>query len=398
MKIEIKKIGNSDGLILPRELMQRLDLKRGQQLHITEMAGGGFQVLPYDRDFEKTMEIAKLIANNHTGAVMGVKALMLKQKTMSQLEQFDAETIYTRDSPGVVDITVREPAPQQDPLSPFVPPSGGTATAEGSGFVYDEQGDIITADHVVSGGTSVTVRFPDGRVAAAKVVGTDASTDLAVIRVDVPADALTPLALGDSSAVRPGQALVAIGSPYGYAQSITAGIASAVDRGISAPNGFTIPNAIQTDAAINHGNSGGPLIEASGAVVGVNDQIQSTSNDNSGVGFAVPSNTVRAVAADLIAGRKAEHSYLGIRIADRRNGAGAMVESVQAGSPAAKAGLRAGDLVTEVDGAAVADANALTARIASHRPGDKVVLVVFRDGKRLTVSTTLVVRPAATSA
>ena len=314
------------------------------------------------------------------------------------VDQFDAEMIYRRDSPGVVDITVRERAQQTDPLSPFFSPSSGTAMAEGSGFVFDKLGDIVTADHVVSGATAVSVRFSDGRVAKAIVVGADPSTDLAVIKVEVPADSLTPLTLGDSSTVQPGQGLVAIGSPYGYAESITAGIASAVDRGISAPNGFTIPDAIQTDAAINHGNSGGPLIEASGDVVGVNDQIQSTSNDNSGVGFAVPSNTVKTVVSDLIAGRKAEHPFLGIRIGDAASGAGALVGTVQAGSPAANAGLRTNDVVTSIDGVAVIDADGLTAQIAGHRPGDKVTLTVVRGGNTLTVTAKLAMRPASASA
>ena len=314
------------------------------------------------------------------------------------VDRFDAETIYRRDGPGVVDITVRERAQQLDPLSPFFPPTTGTAMAEGSGFVFDKLGDIVTADHVVSGATSVTVRFPGGRVATAKVVGADPSSDLAVIRVDVPTDSLTPLTLGDSDAVEPGQGLVAIGSPYGYAESITAGIASAVDRGISAPNGFTIPNAIQTDAAINHGNSGGPLIEASGDVVGVNDQIQSSSNDNSGVGFAVPSNTVKTVVADLIAGRKAEHPFLGIHIGDPASGAGALVGPVQAASPAANAGVRTNDVITRVDGIAVPDANGLTAEIARRRPGDTITLTIVRGGKAITLTATLASRPASTSA
>ena len=159
-------------------------------------------------------------------------------------------------------------------VSPFGP--GGSsqqAQAEGTGFVYDKSGDIVTAAHVVSGATKISVRFSDGTTAKATLVGSDPSTDTAVIKVSVSASKLTPIALANSSTVEPGEGVVAIGSPFGYAESITAGIVSAVDRDIEAPNGYTIPNAIQTDAAINHGNSGGPLINSSGDVIGVNVQI-----------------------------------------------------------------------------------------------------------------------------
>ena len=195
----------------------------------------------------------------------------------------------------------------QGGLSPFVPGGSQQAQAEGTGFVYDRQGDIVTASHVVSGATKITVRFKDGTIAKATLVGSDPSSDTAVIRVSVPGETLTPLALADSSTVAPGEGVLAIGSPFGYAESITAGIVSAVDRDIQAPNNFAIPNTIQTDAAINHGNSGGPLIDSSGKVVGVNVQIatddQGGASNNAGVGFAVPSNTVKSVVDDMIAGR-----------------------------------------------------------------------------------------------
>src|SRR5690242_4542366 len=190
--------------------------------------------------------------------------------------QFDAETIYTRDSPGVVDITVTVGSTSKSGgLSPFTPGGGGSqqTQAEGTGYVYDKSGNIITADHVVDGATKITVRFKDGSTAKATLVGTDPSTDTAVIRVSVPASKLTPLQLADSSTVSPGEGVVAIGSPFGYSESITAGIVSAVDRDITAPNGYSISNTIQTDAAINHGNSGGPLIDATGKVIGTNVQI-----------------------------------------------------------------------------------------------------------------------------
>ncbi len=263
--------------------------------------------------------------------------------------QFDAETIYKRDSPGVVDITVTEAASagSNGGLSPFVPGGGSKqAQAEGTGFVYDKNGDIVTADHVVSGATKITVRFADGTTAKATLVGADPSTDTAVIKVSVPSSKLTPLALADSSTVEPGEGVVAIGSPFGYAESITAGIVSAVDRNIEAPNGYTISNTIQTDAAINHGNSGGPLIDSSGKVVGTNVQIavddQGGGSANAGVGFAVPSNAVKAVVDDLIAGKAIEHPYLGVAVGDSPSGSGAQVGTVREGSPAAAAGLEVG--------------------------------------------------------
>ncbi len=317
---------------------------------------------------------------------------------------YDAAAIYAKDSPGVVDITVTESASPQsgNGLSPFVPGGSQQAQAEGTGFVYDRQGDIVTASHVVSGATKISVRFKDGTIAKATLVGSDPSTDTAVIRVSVPASTLTPIALGDSSSVAPGEGVLAIGSPFGYAESITAGIVSAVDRDITAPNNFAIPNTIQTDAAINHGNSGGPLIDASGRVIGVNVQIatddQSSSSNNAGVGFAVPSNTVKTVVDDMIAGRAVQHAYLGVSVGDDPTGAGARVDSVRAGSPASKAGLQSGDIVVAADGTKVVSANQLTAIVAGREPGDTLRLTVDRGGSSRTLDVTLSTRPATASA
>ena len=311
-----------------------------------------------------------------------------------------AEQIYTQDSPGVVDISVTTDAAPQG-LSPFGP-GGGSASAEGTGFVYDTAGNIVTASHVVDGATAIHVRFADGSVAKATLVGTDPSSDTAVIKVDVGQSKLTPLALADSSAVRPGQGVVAIGSPFGYEESITAGIVSAVDRSIEAPNGYSIPNAIQTDAAINHGNSGGPLIDASGKVVGVNVQIAADdsggTSQNAGVGFAVPSNTVKHVVQDLVAGRTVQHAYLGVSIGSSTSGAGAVIGTVRPGGPAAAAGLQSGDVVTAVNGKPIASANALTAAIGALQPGDKATLALRRGGSTLTLTVTLGTRPATASA
>ena len=317
--------------------------------------------------------------------------------------QLDAETIYTRDSPGVVDITVTVASKASSGTSPFTP--GGSSQqsqAEGTGYVYDKSGNIITADHVVDGATKISVRFKDGSTAKATLVGADPSTDTAVIKVSVPSSKLTPLELADSTTVAPGEGVVAIGSPFGYAESITAGIVSAVDRDIKAPNGYSISNTIQTDAAINHGNSGGPLIDTTGRVIGTNVQIavddQNGGSANAGVGFAVPSSTVKTVADDLIAGKVVEHAYLGVSVGDSVSGSGAQIGTVRAGGPAAAAGLKTGDVITAIDGATIANANQLTAAVSSHQPGETLHLTVKRGGSTITISVKLGIRPATTTA
>ena len=311
-----------------------------------------------------------------------------------------AEQIYRLDSPGVVDISVTTQGGQSD-VSPFGP-SGGSSRAEGTGFVYDTSGNIVTASHVVDGATGIHVRFKDGSIAKATLVGTDPSSDTAVIKVDAASSKLKPLTLADSGDVNPGQGAVAIGSPFGYEESITAGIVSAVDRTIQAPNGYSIPNTIQTDAPINHGNSGGPLIDASGKVIGVNVQIAADdsggASQNAGVGFAVPSNTVKSVADSLIAGRPVQHAYLGVSIGTNANGTGAVIGTVRAGSPAADAGVESGDVVVAVNGKQVNAANELTAAIAALRPGDKATLKVQRAGSTVTLTVTLGTRPSSATA
>jgi putative serine protease PepD len=355
---------------------------------------------------EGTQEVGKgnrgrrrllLIPATAVSATASTATASIAQKAAS----LDAETIYRQDSPGVVDITVTESA-SQNQISPFSPSGSQQATAEGTGYVYDKSGHIITADHVVSGASKITVRFQDGSTATATLVGADASTDTAVIKVSVPESKLTPLALANSSTVAPGEGVVAIGSPFGYSESITAGIVSAVDRTIQAPNGYSISNTIQTDAAINHGNSGGPLIDSTGKVVGTNVQIavddQTSSSVNAGVGFAVPSNTVKSVADSLIAGKAVQHAYLGVSVGNSTSGSGAQVGTVRAGSPAATAGLKQGDVITAIDGKAVADANALTAVVGSHQPGDTISVTVKRGDATMHLSVKLGTRPASTNA
>jgi putative serine protease PepD len=294
--------------------------------------------------------------------------------------------VYNRASKGVVEITVTSTSSAY--------PFGGSQTqqAQGSGFVYDPAGHIVTNEHVVDGAQSVTVKFWNGQTFKAKVVGTDASTDLAVLKVSAPSSVLHPLSLGDSSAVQVGQPVVAIGSPFGLEESVTAGIVSALHREMTAPNNFTITDSIQTDAAINHGNSGGPLLDLTGKVVGVTSQIESDSGGNDGVGFAIPSNTVSSIVSQLVSGGDAQHAYLGVAVST--SSAGVRLTEVRSGTPASKAGLRAGDVVKSVDGTAVTDAAELSSAIDAKRPGDTVTLRYVRDGISKTVAVKLAERPS----
>jgi S1-C subfamily serine protease len=323
------------------------------------------------------------------------------------------EQIYARAAPGVVVIT--------DTVTEQITPSTAEkVSALGSGFVIDKQGDIVTNDHVVQGGTGIRVGFSSGATYPAKVVGTDPSTDVAVVRVQAPASALHPLAFADSAAVKVGDPAYAIGNPFGLDRTMTAGIVSATGRDIQAPNGLTIANSIQTDAPINHGNSGGPLLDRFGRVIGINAQIQGgTVNANVGVGFAISSDTAKSVADQLIAGGRVAHAWLGVQVetidpslANVVRGLpsrGVIVARVVSGSPAADSGLKAstrpvtvngvtvlvgGDTIVAVDGTSVSTAQQLGGIVAAHKPGDRLKLAVVRGGKRRTVTVTLGNAPA----
>jgi putative serine protease PepD len=265
---------------------------------------------------------------------------------------------------------------------------------QGSGFLYDGDGHIVTNAHVVEGAGSVSIKFWNGKSYTAQVVGTDASTDLAVLKVNAPASELFPLSLGDSSKLVVGDSVVAIGSPFGLEGTLTSGIVSALHRKMTSPNQFAIDNSIQTDAAINHGNSGGPLLNAQGKVVGVNSQIESNSGGNEGVGFAIPSNTVSSIASQLISSGKAEHAFLGVVLRDSSSQTAAAISQVRAGTPAARANLRAGDVVTAADGKPIRSASELRAVINAHRPGDTISVTYSRGGQSHTVKVTLAARPA----
>ncbi len=291
--------------------------------------------------------------------------------------------VYNSAYRGVVEITVNQTSQY-----------GEQGTAQGSGFVYDGAGHIVTNEHVVEGGTTMSVRFWNGARYSATLVGTDPSTDLAVIKVNAPASILHPLQVGTSSSVQVGEPVVAIGSPYGLEETVTSGIVSALHRQMTAPNNFTIPDSIQTDAAINHGNSGGPLLDLNARVIGVNAQIKSETGENTGVGFAIPSDTVRSIVSRLASGGVVKHAYLGVSIGNSSNGQGVVLNEVRPGTPAAKAGLQAGDVVTRIDGTSVTDYVALGEAIDAKQPGDKVTLTYERNGASHTATVTLATRPS----
>jgi len=337
--------------------------------------------------------------------------------------------IYNTYSAGVVEVlstfaTVSSTSPYGQ--------SSSSAQALGSGFIVSTDGTILTNAHVVSNNgaraTSVKVVFKtqsgsgtDTTTVAASVVGVDETSDVAVLKVDpLKAPALDPLPLGDSSAVQVGEAVVAIGNPLGYDFSVTSGIVSATNRNLQSPNGSVIPDGIQTDAAINEGNSGGPLIDASGHVIGINEQIASQSGGNQGLGFAVPINTAASVMKQLQATGKVTYAYLGVQgqtITSDIAGAlglkqtqGVLVAAVSPGSPAAKAGLKGGsqqtdlqgqpyvvggDVITAMDGETLASMDELGAAIMKHKPGDAVTLTVVSGGKTKDVKVTLAERPSS---
>jgi S1-C subfamily serine protease len=302
-------------------------------------------------------------------------------------------SIYAKVSPGVVFVSARGGNGRLG----FNGPGGGRA-ASGSGFVIDDQGYIVTNDHVVEGADAYTVRFGDenSKPITAKLVGKDPSTDVAVLKID-PKDVkggLRPLALGTSKKLRPGDAAIAIGSPFGYSGTITSGIVSALDREIDSPNGFKISGAVQTDAAINPGNSGGPLLDADGRVIGINSQIATNGSDsNSGVGFAVPIDTVKQVVPQLKAHGKIDRAYLGVATVESANRDGATVDQVTSGGPASSSDLRPGDRITALDGKSVRSPSDVGQLVLSKKPGETARLTVVRGSDTRTIEVKLGERP-----
>lgn len=361
-------------------------------------------------------------------------------KNITTVELQDAYVqIYQKVNPSVVDIrVVQNSSSTQDsqysvPSFPGFPqfssPQDNTPTqVEGAGFVYDMNGDIVTNNHVVSDAKRIIVTFNDGTEAEATLVGTDPGSDLAVIRVNVDSSLLKPVTLADSTALMVGQITIAIGSPFQLQGTMTTGVISALGRTIedsstsnSSTATYSIPDIIQTDAAINHGNSGGPLLDLNGDVIGVNTAIESTSDSSAGIGYAIPSAIVKLVADTLIKNGKFEHTYLGIAasamdsdIAKAMNldagTRGVLITQVATGGPAEKAGLKGysneasidgvsyyigGDIITSIDGTTVKNYNDLISYLLFHTvTGQKVTLGVIRDGKNINLEVDLIARPS----
>jgi putative serine protease PepD len=297
--------------------------------------------------------------------------------------QTRAGTIYAQDSPAVVSIK--------------------TSSGSGTGFLIDTGGTLVTNDHVVDTSTRVQVKFgTDGRTIQGDVKGVDPSSDLAVVHIDpsaVPAG-VKPLQFADSTGVSVGDVAIAIGNPFGLDRTVTEGIVSSLGRTLTAPNGFQIDGVIQTDAAINPGNSGGPLLDDGGKVIGVNSQIATNglSAGNVGIGFAVPSNTVRQVLPGLRLGKTVSHAWLGVHIVppsslNPSTPSGASISSVTTGGPADDAGLQAGDIVTAIDGQRIDDAIGLSTYVNGKAPGDKITMTVQRNGQTEKIDVLLADRP-----
>jgi S1-C subfamily serine protease len=331
--------------------------------------------------------------------------------------------IYKTDGQGVAFIESQIEPQETESFNPFgeVEPESGGGTATGSGFVIDNEGHILTNNHVVEGASKVTVKLGDSeKTYDAEVVGADPGTDIALLRVDAPADEVHPLTLGKSSEAEVGDPVVAIGNPFGLDRTVTSGIVSALQRQIEAPNGFSISHVIQTDAAINPGNSGGPLINAAGEVIGINAQIATGGggNGNVGIGFAIPIDTVRAEIEQLKTKGEVEHAFIGItggtvtpELAKAVNlpvDEGVIVQSVVKDGPADKAGIEAGgtsatiegeevrlggDIITEIDGKKLKSMDELVEIIQGLKPGDELELTIVRDGDEKTADVTLGTQP-----
>ena len=331
-------------------------------------------------------------------------------------EDFDPARIYERDAPGVV--TIRSVLGDRE-----------DDTGVGSGFVLNGRGEVATNAHVVTEGEGSAIRraqevyvaFADGNQVAARIVGYDPNADVALLKLDPAGLRLRPLRLGTARDLRVGSPVAAIGSPFGEPQSLSIGVVSATDRTIQSLTGFSIAGAIQTDAAINRGNSGGPLVNAAGEVLGINSQIQTSSGGGEGVGYAVPVDTVRRTLDALRADGKVEYAYLGVstqrvypQLARRFKlpvTYGAWVQDVIEGGPADRAGLRAGDdearfqaqgfvvggdVITAVDGEKLVDDAALNVVLLPKKPGEQVTLRIYRAGKPRDVRVRLGSRPSQT--
>jgi putative serine protease PepD len=342
-------------------------------------------------------------------------AALAKPASNSSSKGLTVHDIYQRDGGGVAFISSQI---VQQTQSVFGFPQQQQSTATGSGFLIDNDGHILTNAHVVDGAKRVDVQLGDGATQQAQIVGTDPSTDIALLKVD-NTEGVNPVPLGDSTKVQVGDPVVAIGNPFGLDRTVTTGIVSALQRQIQAPNGFSISDVIQTDAAINPGNSGGPLIDGNGQVIGINSQIESQSGGNEGVGFAVPIKTAADVVSQLENGGQVQRAYLGISggditpsIAQALNlpvQQGVLVEQVLSGGPADDAGIKGatgqatiggqtvpigGDIITKVEGKQITGMDEIISAVNGKKPGDEITLTVWRDGQQKDVTVKLGDRPA----
>lgn len=341
---------------------------------------------------------------------LAIGALQTTSRTTTVIERAPASvstsgsgdewrSLYPHAAAGTVDISAQISSTVDTPLGRAQ--QQGTAT--GSGFVLDGRGDIVTAAHVIDGAGSITIAFQGGATRRATVLGSDDSSDVAVLRVDPTGLSLHPLELGSSRALAIGERLAVIGSPLGFERSLSTGVVSGLDRTVQAPSGFTIAHAIQTDAAMNPGNSGGPILDGQGRVLGIAEQIATGSSQSggatetsSGVGFAVPIDLIRGELPALVRGQRVTHAYLGVGTADAVAGGGrqaALVESVATGAPAASAGIRPGDLIVAFNGRAIRSSSELIHELAAARPRDRIRLTVLRGASRITMSVTLGTQP-----
>nr|ABZ07304.1 putative Trypsin [uncultured marine crenarchaeote HF4000_ANIW133I6] len=343
-----------------------------------------------------------LIFSNGHNTIFGDETSFFAKKNLTLIELFE------KSEEGVVKIKVERISSQGD--------TGGV----GSGFVYDNLGHIITNAHVVDGANKATVTFLDGSQYNAEIIGKDKFTDIAVIKVNEKPRLLHPLEIGDSSLLQVGEQVAAIGNPFGLSGSMTSGIVSQIGRLLPSQNsGFSIPDVIQTDAAINPGNSGGPLLNMRGQVIGINTAIQSITGEFSGIGFAVPSNTVSKIVPTLIEEGKYPHPWIGIvgqdidpvlaKVLDLKQAKGFLVMTVVDGSPADKAGLKGmsqtqvidgkdypadGDIIISVDGKEVRKISDILIHLQREKSvGDEMVLGILRDGDFMDLTLKLVERP-----
>jgi S1-C subfamily serine protease len=361
--------------------------------------------------------------STHTTTVIRQPAIASGSRSTAG-DGLTAADIYQRYAPGVVFVRSEIVTQGSSPFDFYAGPQRSEAT--GSGFVIDGRGDILTNNHVIDGARSVTVQFADKRTVKARVVGRDPSTDLALLSVDPEGLDLKPLPLGSSKAVKVGDPTIAIGNPFGLDRTLTTGVVSALQREIRAPNGFAIKDVIQTDAAINPGNSGGPLIDGAGRVIGINSQIEtggSGANGSVGIGFAVPIDTAKAILVQLKSGQTVQRAYFGLTsltvdgslaALDLPVAQGALVQQVEPGSPADAAGIKAGelpaqlqgagdngnivlggDIITRFDGHTVTSSAQLTQLVTAHKPGDKVKVELLRKSDKKTLVVTLGKRPPA---